>query len=151
MGRVGALARVLCEAIEDQGLHTSTDLRAPCTRRSRWFGYVLVCHLYRVARERRLPDRGVREGRAERVDVALGGNPLPAKLLRRGVGCRPEVGAGTVVTRGPVQGPGYAEVGQFGTTPLVQEDVAGLNVAMNDAPLVGVGEPRGDVGPDPRE
>src|SRR5919107_5726627 len=126
MGRVGALARVLCEAIEDQGLHTSTDLRAPRAQRSRWLGNVLVCHLYRVARERRLPDRGVREGRAERVDVALGGNPLPAKLLRRGVGCRPEVGAGTVVARGPVPGPGDGEIGQFWGAPPVQGGVSGV-------------------------
>src|SRR5215204_7037019 len=151
MGGVGTLARVLREAIEDQGLHSLADLRAHLARRSRSLGYVLVCDLYGVAREGLLARGSVVEGRAERVDVALGGDPLPTQLLRRGVGRRPEVGAGTVVARGPVQGPGDAEVGQLGTTPLVQENVVGFDVAVNDAPLVGVGEPRSDVGPDPRE
>src|SRR5215204_90741 len=151
MGGVGTLARVLREAIEDQGLHSLADLRAHLARRSRSLGNVLVCDLYGVAREGLLARGSVVEGRAERVDVALWRDPLPAQLLRRGVGRRPEVGAGTVVARGPIQGPGDAEVRQLGTAPLVHEDVAGLDVAVNDAPLVGVGEPRGDVGPDPRE
>src|SRR5829696_2235721 len=115
MGSIGTIARVLREAIKDQGLQALADRRAPLTRRGWRLGNVLVCDLYRVAREGRLARGGVVEGRAERVDVALGCDPLPAQLLRRGVSRRPEIGAGTVVARG-----------------IAREDVAGLDVTVND-------------------
>src|SRR5215203_4111034 len=83
------------------------------------------------------------EGGTERVDVTLGSNPLTPQLLWGGISHRPEVR--------PVEGPCYAEVCKFGTPPLIEQDVARLYVAVDNAPLVGVGEARGAVGPNPQE
>ena len=76
-GRIGTLGRSLGEATEDQGLEPLADPRSPLPGRGGDLQYVLVCDLYGVAREGLFPDRRVVEGRAERVDVALGGEPLP--------------------------------------------------------------------------
>src|SRR5919112_3914015 len=150
-GRIGALGRLLGEATEDQSLEPLADLRSPLPGRCGNLQYVLVCDLYGVAREGLFPDRRVVEGGTERVDVALGGYPLSPQLLWGGVSRRPEVGAGALVARRPVEGAGYAEVRKFGTPPLIEQNVVRLYVAVDNAPLVSMGEPRSDVDPDPQE
>src|SRR5919107_2022640 len=150
-GRIGALGRLLGEATEDQSLESLADPRSPLPGRCGNLQYVLVCDLYGVAREGLFPDRRVVEGGTERVDVALEGYPLSPQLLWGGVSRRPEVGAGAIVARRPLEGTGNAEVRQFGAPPLIEQYVVGFDVAVDYAPFVGVGEPRGDVGPDPQE
>src|SRR5215207_8580540 len=150
-GRIGALGRLLGEATEDQSLEPLADPRSPLPGRCGNLQYVLVCDLYGVAREGLFPDRRVVEGRAERVDIALGCYPLPLQLLWGRVSRRPEIGVGAIVARRPVEGPGYAEVREFGTAPLIEQNVVRLYVAVDDAPLVGVAESRGDVGPNPQQ
>src|ERR671921_1619732 len=142
-GRIGALGRLLGEATEDQSLEPLADPRSPLPGRCGNLQYVLVCDLYGVAREGLFPDRRVVEGGTERVDVTLESNPLTPQLLWGGISHRPEVR--------PVEGPCYAEVCKFGTPPLIEQNVARLYVAVDNAPLVGVGEARGAVGPNPQE
>jgi hypothetical protein len=52
---------------------------------------------------------------------------------------------------GRVEGARYAEVGELRAPVLVHEDVLRLYVAVDDAPLVGVGETVGDGCPDARQ
>jgi hypothetical protein len=72
------------------------------------------------------------------------------ELLGRGVGGRAEVGARTRLLGG-VQGAGYPEVRKFGVAAFVEEDVLGLDIPVDDAAFVGVGEGRGYVGAEARE
>ncbi|MEJ7840614.1 MAG: hypothetical protein WKF95_02500 [Rubrobacter sp.] len=90
------------------------------------------------------------EGGAQGVDVALGRDLLAAELLRGGVRRRPEVGAGTRLLGG-VKGAGYTEISQLRVAALVQKHVPGLDVAVDHAALVGVGEGGGHVRAHPRE
>jgi hypothetical protein len=52
---------------------------------------------------------------------------------------------------GGVEGARYAEVGELRAPVLVYEHVLRLDVAVDDAALVGVGQPVGDGRPDARE
>src|SRR5215203_3469126 len=150
-GRIGALGRLLGEATEDQSLQPLADPRSPLPGRCGNLQYVLVCDLYGVARERWFPARRVLEGSTEGVDVALGGDPLTPQLLWGRISRRPEVGAVAIVARRSVEGSRYAEVRKFGAPPLIEKNVVRLYVAVDNAPLVSMGESRGDVGPNPQE
>jgi hypothetical protein len=132
MGRIGALGRLFGEATKDQSLEPLADPRSPLPGRCGNLQYVLVCDLYGVARKGLFPDRRVVEGGTERVDVTLGGNPLTPQLLWGGISQCPEVRL--------VEGPCYAEVCKFGAPSLIEQNVAWLYVAVDNAPLVGVGE-----------
>ncbi len=90
------------------------------------------------------------ERRPERVDVALGRHLLPLELLGGGVERGPKVGP-CKGGLGGVQGAGYAEVRHLGVAVLVEEDVVGLYVAVDHAPLVRVGQPGADLHAEPGE
>ena len=76
---------------------------------------------------------------------------LSLELLRRGVqGCS-EVGAGTRRLRRLVQSTGDTEVGYLGVPVLVEQDVVGLDVAVNHTSLVGVGQTGRELFTEPGE
>ena len=83
----------------------------------------------------------------EGVDVGGGGEVLAAHLLRGHVAWRAhgEAGHGEA---GGVEGAGDAEVGEGGATAGVDDDVAGLDVAVDHALSVGVVEGAGELGDD---
>ena len=83
---------------------------------------------------------------AERVDVAARADvALAHRLLGAHVGGRAErhAGLGHAAAAGLLHGEGDAEVGDEGAA-VVQEDVLGLDVAVDDALAVGVVEGAGD-------
>jgi hypothetical protein len=69
--------------------------------------------------------------------------------LRREIGGRPQDAAGHGDLR-HLGGRGDAEVRELGHAVLAQQDVARLDVAVQDPLVVRVVEPRGDVAQDPR-
>ena len=96
---------------------------------------------------RRLPlHRGVQRG-AEGPDVGLGVGVAAAGQLGGEVagGAGEEPGLGQLVV---AVAAGDAEVTDLGAAAAVQEHVAGLDVAVHDAALVGPGQRTGDPGPD---
>jgi hypothetical protein len=104
-------------------------------------------------------DEEVEDGGAESVDVGALVERLAAELLRRHVGEGSHDGAGDaeagdarhgaadegVVVRGGVGGGDEAEVGDVGDAVAIEEDVGGLEVAVDDAESGGLDECLGDA------
>ena len=111
-------------------------------------GGVLMCwrdHGRRVvARERRLAGDQLVQHAAERVEVGPRRHLAAERLLRRHVGHRADDHA---VHRQPrlLERDGEAEVADLGRAVGGEPDVAGLEVAVDDAVLVRVGEPAADA------
>ena len=96
-----------------------------------------------AAKHRPAGQQRVQQG-AETIQVAAGVDRLPLGLLRRHVFGRPHHVAGGRETRIAEQ-PGDAEVGEFQTAVGGQEQVARLDVAVDDAPVVRVAQRPADV------
>ena len=104
--------------------------------------------LHARARERRVAGEHLVEHGAQGVDVGAGVDGLLAHgLLGAHVvrGAEGEAGLGHAGAAGLLHGEGDAEVGDEGLA-LVQQDVLGLDVAVDDALAVGVVEGAGDFG-----
>ena len=95
----------------------------------------------RLGGERRAPSDHLEEHTAQGVDVAPAIERGVVRLLRAHVGRRADEGAGNRqgVVGGGAHGPRHAEVGDDGVTVL-EEDVRGFDVAVNDLLPVGVVE-----------
>ena len=91
------------------------------------------------------------QNRAQAVDVGQRGDfpPLPGRLLRRHVGRRPHDGPGAGQLAVALNPPGQAKVGNVGLSLAVQQDVPRLEVAVDDAALVGVVNRSSDRGEQP--
>jgi hypothetical protein len=101
--------------------------------RAVWRGWIRFALLRRPSGEHR-----VKHG-AERVDIGGGGVRLPATLLRAGVvGREPAIDRVRQIA-GRVEQLGDAEVEQLRLARLVDQDVRGLDVAMDDEMPMGVG------------
>ena len=103
------------------------------------------------AGERRVAGQHLVEHHAQRVDVGAGGDlPLAHRLLGPHVVRRAErhAGLGHPVAAGLARGQGDAEVGHQ-RAAVVQQDVLGLDVAVDHPVPVGVVERRGHLGGDP--
>ncbi len=88
------------------------------------------------------------EDQGEGVDVGPTVDPVAERLLGRGVPGGAHRRPRRFGQRRLRQGPGQAEVGHPQPTLLVEEQVGGLHVAMDEAPGVCVGQPLGRLGPD---
>jgi hypothetical protein len=93
-----------------------------------------------VPAEGQLSGETLVEGDAERVDVAPLVLRRPAPLLRGHVGRR------TALEARVPEGVGHPEVEHLHPPVLAEEDVAGLEVAVNDSVPVGVGQRPGHLG-----
>src|SRR5262245_5637580 len=100
-----------------------------------------------AAREGRLPREHLVEQGPERVEVAGGTGGLAERLLGRQVGHGADEGAAAHPAAGRFAGR-QAEVPEPGVAVVVDPDVGGLQVAVDDPPRVGVLEGPGDVGRD---
>ena len=103
-----------------------------------------------LAEERNASGKALVEHEPERVEVGSAVESFAADLLRRQVlgGPHHHVVAREIVVIATVQAFGDAEVGQQHPTAGCDHDVAGLDVAVDEARLVGVIERRGDTGSD---
>ncbi len=90
------------------------------------------------------------EDHAEREDVGLRADRLALDLLRRHVERRPDDGAGLRHAR-LLGGLGHAEVGDVDPIRGVEHDVLRLQVAMDDALIVGGLEALGGLAEDPQQ
>ncbi len=151
-GRLEPVGRELGQRRQDRLLEGRRNRLAQQTRRSRLLGeHPRDDRLDGRARERRLPGEHLVEDAAQRVDVGPGVSlALPRGLLGTHVARRPKAD-----TRGrqPVRaasagGQGDPEIGHQRLT-LVEEDVLGLDVAVDHAVTVGVVERGGHLDADP--
>ena len=99
-----------------------------------------------VTREGRLPGEHFVKERPERVEIAFGRSRLSDRLLGGKVGDGADQGAGAD-PRAPLGGR-EPEVAEAGVTVVVEPDVGGLQIAVDDAARVGVLEGAADVGCD---
>jgi hypothetical protein len=93
-----------------------------------------------VARERRLAGEHLVEEGAERVEVALRAGRLAQRLFRWQVSDRAD--QGPAADSGARLGCRQAEVAESGVAVVVDPDVRGLQVAVDDPARVRVLEPR---------
>ena len=91
---------------------------------------------------RAAPGGGEVQGGAEAGDVGCRRGGLSSGLFGSEEPRRAEDHAGAGQAVGGVGGGGHPEVGEVGAPLVVEEDVGGLDVAMDDAAPVGVGEGR---------
>ena len=94
----------------------------------------------RIAGERTLACEQFEQHDTQRPDIDRGGRGLAADLLGRGVFRRvePQARDGGFRRRGVIEQLGDAEVEQFHAAVVGDQDVAGLEIAVNDEPCVGV-------------
>ncbi len=151
--RAVALARVLLKALEAKRLQVAVHLRIQGSRRLR----VLVHHLRerverRLGLKRRPVGQELVKHRAQAVDVGERRDfaPLSGCLLRWHVGRRPHDGPSAGELAVALEPPGQAEVGDVGLSFAIQQDVSGLEVAVDDAALVGVVDCSSECGNQPR-
>ena len=117
--------------------------------RDRALAHVLVGDGHRVlVVEGRPADDHLIQHDAEGVDVAAEVDGAALGLLGREVGGRAHHGARLGEGLLGVAAPGDAEVGDLDLAAGVDQHVAGLDVAVDDAVLVGEGQRGGDVGAD---
>ena len=96
-----------------------------------------------VGGERHLTGDRLDQRQGQRVDVGLAVDGLAPGLLGRGVAGRAEHDAGGLGPRRLGEGPGQAEVGDAQPAVLAEQEVGGLDVAVDEAPAVGVVEAAG--------
>ena len=137
-GAGGAVFRVLFQALEDDALDDRIDVFQHLAGRRGVFGTVqLLVVAQRGALERAAPGEHFIEEQAQRIDVGADGDALAGELLGGHVGGR--AGADGVFGH-LVAGDGEAEIGDAHGSAAVDHDVGGLEVAVEDAAVVGRGE-----------
>ena len=99
----------------------------------------------RVGRERHRAGDGLDQGEAEGVDVGPAVDRLALGLLGRGVAGRAEHRALGLGPGRLGQGPGQAEVGDAEAAVVAEEEVGGLDVAVDEPAAVGVVEAPGGL------
>ncbi len=157
VGRLISLLAVLLHAAQDDGAQRGGRLRIQVLRIGRQLGLVLEGEGEgRVRGERQAPRDHLEEDDAEGVDVRAAVGFQALDLLGRHVFGRAD---DAPLGRDPAHpdGPGDPEVEDLGVPLLVDHDVAGLEVAVDDARVVGLaqaaadllgdGHDRGDVEP----
>ena len=82
---------------------------------------------------------------AQRVDVRAAVHIRPQRLFGRHVGGRTDDGAAGHVGRFGLRQFGNAEIGNIGNVLVVEQDIAGLQVAVNDAFGMSLIHPRRDL------
>ncbi len=94
---------------------------------------------WRAAGKRRLPRQHLVQHRSERIDVGCRAESVVRAfgLFGRHVVGRADDLAGLRMRIALLVQQGQPEVGDLGFAAVIQEDVAGFDVAMNDAALVG--------------
>ena len=95
------------------------------------------------AGERDLPGDALDQHQPEGVDVGLPVDRLAPGLLRRGVAGGAEHGALRLGPGRLGQGPGEAEVGDAQAAVVAEQEVGGLDVAVDEAPRGGRSRGRG--------
>ena len=131
---------LLGEGLQDHGLHAWRDPLVELARRRRVLVDVLPGEAPHVARERRPARQAVVEKHAHGVDVAPRRRVLPFELLRGHVAGAAHDLAGLGRRVVLLDDAGDAEVRDLdGPFPL-KKDVGRLDVTVDDAPPVGVGE-----------
>ena len=140
------LARILGQ----RPLHDVVERRRRARRQRRWRVVDVGEQSRRVARplERGRPRQRVVEDAAQRVDVGADGRLVALHLLGRQVVGRPDHLAGLRQPRLRL-GLGQAEVGQVDVLVRVEQDVARLDVAVDQPARVGGVERTGDAADDP--
>ena len=140
-----AAAEVLGRGAVDDGRQRAGDLGPAQLDVGQLLAHVLHRHRDLVlAVEGDVAREHLEEDDAERVEVALGVDVLAQGLLGRDVVGRAQHAA---VGRQPllVERAGDPEVGDLGRALLVDEDVLGLDVAVDDAAVVGGAQRAGDL------
>ena len=147
LGALVAVGRVFFQALQADGFQVAIDVRVEQARRGR----VALQHLHhgvhrRLGLEGRPAGQALVEDGAEAVNVGGGAQLLdaPGGLLGGHVARRAEDGAGARLLAVVVQPLGQAEVGDVRLVVLVDEDVRRLQIAVQDAVLVGVVDGAGD-------
>ena len=131
--------RILVEHAEDRGLDLGRALLAALADPRRRALDVRLHHRERGAGEQRHAGQQLVEHRAERVLVRRARDLAAAALLGAHVGGRPHQGAGQRPAR-PLGRLGDPEVGDDRVALFVDQDVAGLDVAMDHPRAMSVGE-----------
>lgn len=117
-----------------------------CTQRRRLHGEPLPCRGRRCRSREGKPARDhLEHGQGQRVDIRAGVGGKPLYDLGSQVGDGPQDGTRSFRGERPRDCIGHAEVGHLGDAILVDEDVLGLHVAVDDALFVGVLEGAGDL------
>ena len=147
LGRLVAMHRLLGDRLQDDRLQVPRDRRVDLARRH---GRLVGHHLHQPSPVRLVEDRAegqeLVERRAQRIDVAPGVGP-PLEPLRGHVAQRAHQAAGLGERAGALAG-GQAEVGDPDGAVGVEQQVRWLDVAVEDALGVGVGQGLGDVAAD---
>ena len=148
-GRGVSVGRVLGQSLADDAFDLLRETRSQLLHRPRLLVDDGVEHgPFAVPAERKRPGGHLVEDDAERPDVGAGVDVLARGLFGGHVGDRAD---GHPRDRHPgLAGQlGQAEVEDLGLSIGRDHDVARLDVAVDDAVLVGLGQPPGDLGGDP--
>ncbi len=145
LGRLVSLLAVLLHAPENDGAQLGRRLRVQILGQRRPLGLLLESDdKGRVGGERQPPGDHLEEDDAEGIDVGpLVGVPAIDLLGRHVLGRADDTPLGRDALGS--DGPGDAEVQDLGVPFLVDHDVAGLEVAVDDARVVGLVQAAADL------
>jgi len=147
MGRGEALRWVGVHAAQAQDLEVEGHVRPDRARLGRPTRANVLEHLQRIrAQMGRASREHLVEDGAEPVDVGACGEGIHAvaRNLRGHEGGGADGPDGAGAGDGVVEVAGEAEVAELGVVVVGEQDVAGLDVSMQDAGVVGAGEGQGD-------
>ena len=143
------MGRVLGHGLEDDRFERRRDLRIELAGCRRIIPDVLGCDGHgRLPEERGSAGHHFEEDDAHRVDVTARIDSEPFRLFGRKVGRGSHHRTGLREALFGVHGPGDAEVGHLHLAVVGDEDVARLDVPVDDPVLVCVPEGRGHMGTD---
>ena len=141
VGALVAHVRVLLQALQHDPLEPGVDVGVLFARQGRILLDVLAAELEPVAAsERSVASRHLVERDAQRIDIGAMIDALAPGLLGRHVLRCANVDGGPGRGRVAVGGLGYSEIGDDGVAVAIEEDVVGLQVAVDDPAFVRVGE-----------